>query len=148
MRLSAYLALLFSISLLLYLIGYQSLASDAAKLIFPTNWNCGDGTTDYSNFTINVTSTTQPKTFEPKLDIYQCAYNVLSNPGTLAGLAITFAAMFFIPLLLIVPVLVILFVPYNYIFDTNIPWELRLFIAGVLNFLMIIAIIDFIRGGI
>lgn len=133
MNISTYIFVLFSISAIFYLMGYQ-------PIIFTTL--AGEVGTDQP-----IAQT-----------LINNFFNIFSNPLFLTALGITavasfllssanFSVFFIVPIIMLSVFANIFILPSSYLFDPNLPDFLKLFIGIFFNLFMMMAVINFIRGG-
>lgn len=138
MRLTAYIVLMFSISAVLYFMGYRPAAL----------WNGMDQPLSLQSILSNITS------------------DILSGDGllrigiifagvTFAALLAGFSAMYIIPLALLIVTLNYFILPTSFLYDTCtaatcaaiIPPEIKIPLFALLNILLVLAVLNFVRGG-
>lgn len=142
MRLSTYLALLFSISLVFYLMGFPSVASmvEAKGGDLFTIIGVGD-----SDDVINDISTNSGSSQNTILGVI-FGGTVFMAVGILS-LILGFSAIYIIPLLILIGALNYFVFPIGVIFaDTQMPAVLSVSIIFFFNFITVMAIITFVRG--
>lgn len=143
MRLGAYVFLLFSISVILHFLGYQ----DVLSYIFDMHQNG-----------IMEISCTQEQQAEGCVGIINLILEVILSPTGvlttigLAGLFVAalitgFSAMYLIPLLILLAILNLLVFPFSFIFDGTMPVLISTPLILFFNFLTILTITNFVRGG-
>lgn len=132
MRLTAYVILLFSISLVFYLLGYTNLLSYYSQH--------QGGTMDFVNL------------------LKTLAQAILSDEGIsiLLGVAITglvatllggFGAMYIFPILMLLTFANYLLFPLSFLLDQSLPDIVKLPLIVLFNLLTLLTIITFVRGG-
>lgn len=132
MRFGAYVMLMFSIALVMYLLGFQSIL-----LYIWTNQN--------------------ENALEHKDVLTEIAHSITSEEGLqlLLGIAVIgvvatllggFGATFLVPLLILLVVLNYVVFPISFLIDPNVPAIIRIPAIIFINILTILSILDFIRG--
>ena len=141
MRLSMYLSILFSITMVFYVMGFSAVGTDfLLKNQVPLNIVGGGNSTDVTN------------------DVY---YNAGTSEGSILGIIIggfivtgvIFAVLilgasstYIIPLLILMAILNFFVFPINMILDPMMPEMLKYIIIGLYNLMTIMAVVTFIRG--
>ena len=163
MRLSAYIILMMSITMMLYLGGFHPIMGGTFDTWLTNMVGPGANTTaaaqpmTYQNLTSgNMSSGQGPSVFN-LFGMYTTSDNILVIAIglisiTAIGILLSgFSANFLVPLLIlgVLVTLNLFFFPLNFLTDPSIgmPVILKIFIAATLNTLAVIAIIDFVRGG-
>lgn len=138
MRLSAYLILLFSVGLILYFMGYAPIINIFnAKGASPLSISC------------------------PNTDKY-CQQNNATNTGVVLGasilailgatalgsLIIGYSAIFIIPIVLLIGLLNFFVFPLNFMMDPSFPDIIKYPVLAFFNILTVLAVLNFVRGGV
>lgn len=134
MALSTYIIMIFGITTMLYLFGF-------APLVF-TNTILTQNSENVGNFLIqgflNVMTNKD----------FLILMGIMIISSIFAGSSIAgFSALFFIPILLLTVVLNIFIFPTNIILSSDIPFPLGHIIIVFINILLMLSIIEFVRGG-
>lgn len=142
MRLGAYIFLIFSISLVLYFMGYTSVllelfGNQGSKpiVLLCSEAEVGEGCSGLINNMINAI-------LNPT--------GMLAVVGLIVAVALItgFSAMYLIPLLLLIAILDFVVFPFSFILDpATLPPEFGIPIIVLFNLLTVMAITNFIRGG-
>jgi hypothetical protein len=142
MRLSTYLALLFSISLVFYLMGFPTVASIVAESGSSPLSIMGVGDSDE---VINDISTNSGSSQNTILGVI-FGGTVFIAVGILS-LILGFSAIYIIPLLILIGMLNYFVFPIGIIFaSAEMPEVLSVSILFFYNFITVMAIITFVRG--
>jgi hypothetical protein len=136
MRFAAYVVLLFSISVMLWMFGYPS------TIMYLYERSAEEAT-------------------EPASLIYLMASKLLNSEAGivllgLTGLAIIlatflsggFIAMFIVPMMIMMTVLNFLVFPLSFLFDAALPLEVRVIGIVFFNMLTVLATLSFVRGSV
>lgn len=132
MRFYAYVILMFAIALVFYLMGYQ-------PVLFYVFQNQGSG---FMNAQDVLMSFARMFTSEQGLT-YLLALAVVGVVATLTG---SFAALYIIPLLMLVAILNFLIFPFSFVFDPALPEIIKVPVVVFFNLITILALSTFIRG--
>lgn len=134
MNLSTYIFILFGVSTVFYLLGYQAPMFDILASSAGTGGPSGQ-------------------------TIINAISNIFSNPAFLVALGLSavapfltgggagFNAVFVVPLFLLTIFANLFILPSSYLFDANLPVFLRTFIAILFNLTLTLSIISFVKGG-
>lgn len=134
MRLGAYILLMFSISLVFYLMGYKSVALQA---LYDAQ---AGGTFDISVFI--------GKLAEGALAPQNALGTVLALiAGAAATLVMGYAAVYIIPLAFLLIFLNTVVYPFSFVIDDAMPNEVKVPLVVLFNLLSIMAVLSFTRGG-
>lgn len=136
MRFAAYVVLLFSISVMLWMFGYPS------TIMYLYEQSAEEAT-------------------DPASLIYSMASNLLNSEAGivllgLTGLAVVlatflsggFIAMFIVPMIIMMAVLNFLVFPLSFLFDAALPLEIRVIGIVFFNMLTVLATLSFVRGSV
>jgi hypothetical protein len=131
MKISAYIMIVFGISVSLYLLGYTPVFMALAGQV----------------------GTSQPIT----ATLFNSLIAIFTNPIFLIGLAVAgltgflsggnFSVIYVIPLLMIISIANIFVLPTSYLLMLDIPLVIQLIINTLLNTMLMLSIVEFIRGG-
>lgn len=151
MKLSAYVLLLFAVSLSLYLMGFSS------PIFYMWNAQGGD-----SLIIACSSESLEPEAFEA------CKQNALINSmisnltsdeslklilgisilGLLTSLVGGFGAVYIVPMILLLVFINYIIFPISFVFDTSMPEIIKIPLITFMNVLTVLAIVHFIRGGV
>jgi hypothetical protein len=132
--LSKYLFLLFGVSIAFYLVGYQSPMLEVFSGAVGTGGSAGSL-------------------------ILNSIYAIFTSPAFLLALGISLVSSFFlgggsystffvVPLVIFVAIFAnMVILPSSYLFDPSLPFFLKAVIGSFFNLLLVLAIVDFVRGG-
>jgi len=157
MRFGAYVVLLFSISLVLYFMGYTSVVSQYGSL---------SGLNTSTNSTSNLVGITCDSGKLPTgggnqtaIDYVQAQKDCPSNQFVFGALFFVligaaaiivfvsgFSAIYIVPLLILMAIMQFFVMPMSFILDASIPVEIRVALIVFFNMLTVLASIHFIRG--
>ena len=132
--LTTYVMLIFSISAVFYLMGYHGAMFDA--------FSAADGI----GSTEPISTTIMSSMFNVFTDWRLLAMiGAVSVSAWLLG-GSSFSVMFFIPLLMLSAVLNYFILPTSFLFDSTLPDFLRIGVAVFFNILLLLTMLEFIRG--
>jgi hypothetical protein len=134
MRLSSYILILFAITLLFYLGGYQ-----------PTAWETLQSSA-VGTGGLNINS------------IINMIYSIFTNPAfllILIGSMVTgfllsgsnFSVIYIIPIFILLVVVNLFVFPTSFLFDEALPVLMKVVIGMLFNIFLILSVVEFIRGG-
>ena len=130
MRFAAYMIFLFSISTVLYFMGYQPVAVDyISKGSQPYKITCPD---------------TNPTCQDPTV-ILGAMFAVLVLAAALITLITGYSAIYVIPIFLVLAVINFFLLPLNFLMTIEEPL-IKYPVMGLFNILTVLAILNFVRG--
>lgn len=138
MRLTAYVILLFSFSLVGYWLGYQPIGISALQDLYNRQ---GTGPLDY----VDVLRSIGTAMLDPNGPIGVLGIAALT--GIAVALISGYAGLYVLPLLMLVVVLNIFIIPTSYIVSPLIPDLIKIPILVFLNLVIGLMLVQFIRGG-
>lgn len=142
MRLSMYLSLLFSISLVFYIAGYTPVGWQVLTMTSGGIFNIApDG---------NIDDTIQPTeelVAENSGSVLLILFGTIMASVLVLSFVLGFSAIYIIPAILLFGILNFFVFPLGAILDLAMPDMLRVSIIFFYNFITVMAVITFIRGG-
>jgi hypothetical protein len=142
MRLSMYLSLIFSISLVFYLAGYTPVGWQVLALTDTGIYNIApDG---------GLNTTIQPSTEDVNNNpnsVLLILFGTIMASVLLLSFVLGFSAIYIIPAIILFGILNFFVFPMGAILDLAMPDMLRVSIIFFYNFITVMAVITFIRGG-
>jgi hypothetical protein len=137
MSLKVYIFLLFGISISLFFVGYKPLL--------------------FSMLQCSTASATCVPTANFAQGIINSLLSLLTNPGFLLGAGValfvpfliggSFSVYYVIPILMISVLGNFLLLPTDFILQTTLPAEIQMIMLGFMNLLLLLTVIEFVRGG-
>ena len=143
MRLSAYVMLLFSISLVFYMMGNQPIMLK----MFDSQGNSTLGTTPVSPEEVRDGDPPLDGDGTSILGLILLALGGLTVLGIITGQIGGFAAIYIIPFILLFMLMNFFVFPLDFIMAEDVPEFIKYPIAVFFNLLLILAVLSFIRGG-
>jgi len=133
MKLSTYIMILFSVSLFFYLVDYQPIAFE----------------------TILSSIGNEPLTIRGLINLF---FSIFQNEAfllVLAGSLVTafllggsnFSLVYLVPIFLLLMVTNIFVFPTSFLFDSAIPFLMRVIIGMLFNVFLLLVVVEFIKGG-
>ncbi len=139
MRFGAYVMLMFCISLVFYIIGYRSIALMTLYNNQAAVSNA-DGSIDYLRFVgVIVTSAITPQN--------ALGLVVVGIAAAATTLLLGFAAIYIIPIAMLLLVMNYLLYPFSFVFDPSMPDIVKIPLYVFFNLMTMLAVMSFARGG-
>lgn len=136
MRLTAYVMLLFSITAVLYFIGYNNLTTT----LLAQGTNPQQSNDIITSLTANITNEANAR--------------AVLGVGAIVGVGIIltlltggFASMYLIPMIFMMCILNFIVFPLNFLLDATLPIELRYLLVVFFNLLTVLSTLSFVRSG-
>lgn len=145
MRLGAYVLMLFSMSLVFFLMGYDPLLLSSANSYSQSMNNTYTAQGGSTLTEGGVIGAMAGVTLEPNIAIATIIGALVAAYA--ASLVMGFSAIYIIPMAILIGILNLLIFPISFIVDPSVPQIISIPAVVLMNIFLILSILSFVRGG-